>query len=157
MSRKFMFLMLVIFGALLYAASYALNKQTEPPPPPTPEESAQRQAQMRKAEAEEYAMRKKALDAGMKQQAIRKLKLTPEQQKKILNAKGMPPLPPADPKAKAATRGPNDMLITNDWTSLHQDGAAGIAEEIKVRQAHAKPGSSPPPPASALPSPPAAK
>ena len=40
MSRKFMVLMLIVFGGLLYLTSYALNKQTEPPPPPSTEQMA---------------------------------------------------------------------------------------------------------------------
>ena len=156
MSRKFMLLMLVVFGGLLYAASFALNKQTEAPPAPTPEQSAEHDASMRKHAEETYAQRRLAVDQNIRKQALRKMhNLTKEQREELLHSKDMPSLPPGNPMVNAADRSHKDMIITDDWTSLHSDGSAGIEQEIKYRDAHSKPASAPQPGHAAAPAIPA--
>lgn len=137
MSRKFMVLMLVVFGGLLYLTSYALNKQTEPPPPP----SAEQMASMKKAQESEARERREAGMAKMKAIAAeRQKKHLPVP--KIENPNAIPgvnlPAMP-DPEVKH----PRDMKTTDirsDWMKDRQDGAEGIKKEIELREKNTDPG-----------------
>lgn len=134
MSKKFMILMLIVFGVLLYLTSYALRKQTEEPPPP-PKDPAAEKAQ----EEKEVQYR---LEAVKKQQEAEKKAngntiLTDKRAKEIAKDTRMP-LPPDHIKPPAA-RDMNTMDISADWTQRHADGAAGIDQEIHERLKNTKP------------------
>ena len=138
MSRKFMVLMLVLFGGLLYLTSYALQKQTEPPPPPTAEE----QAKMKKMQDDEMRARmesekaqRRELEKIVKAQAKKQGRSTVESLPVNL------PLPPKKEPPKAL--GPNDTHITNNWMKERLPGEVGIQKEIEMREKNAVPAPTP--------------
>jgi hypothetical protein len=150
MSRKFMILMLVVFGGLLYITSYALRKHTEPPAPPT----ADQLAKQKEAQEDEMRVRKEAEKARYLQM---------EQRNKAAGkttSKGAPPPPgvmnlPVPPTAEPKRgRGPSDTDIRADWYKDRKPGVKGVEEEIALRQKNARPAPTPtmaPPQGSVMP------
>src|SRR5690348_12400310 len=136
MSRKFMVLMLIVFGGLLYITSYALNKQTEPPPPP----SAEQTANMKKMQENEARERREAGMARMAAMAKeRKAKHLPVPKTENPNAVpgvNMPVMP--DPEVKHP-RDSKTTDIRSDWMKDREDGAEGIKKEIELREKNSTP------------------
>jgi hypothetical protein len=116
MSKPFMFGVLVILCGLLYATSFALRKQTEPPPPPQAPTAAQTPAEqektkvMMKAKMAQEDKQHKAMEDRMKQQA-EELKLHPMHHPE-----------------------PNKMNLEGDWFKKRPDGAVGITKELHERE-----------------------
>jgi hypothetical protein len=132
MSRKFMVMMLVLFGALLYATSLALKKQTEPPPPPS--------------NAEMEAAAKQAKDDGAREKAFEEQKL--RMQKEVektkpatatsTSSKERLPLPVSPKVEQEQKRAKTDLVITSTWFKNRKQDVEGIAEEERIRERNEK-------------------
>jgi hypothetical protein len=125
-SRPMLYATLCVLLAVLFGTSYALNRQTNPPKPEEP--SAEQQAAKQKEMADKQ---KTMMEAEQKQRVAMMAK---EKEKAKKEEKDLQAAAAANPTVKIKPK-KTGVDISDKWFKETPDGAAGIEQAIKEKEA----------------------